>query len=57
MKLSENPVFHEKLKHIEIRYYYIRDRVQRGAVRLQFMTIEDKVSNVFTKPLLRIKFE
>jgi hypothetical protein len=25
MKLSENPVLHERLKHIEIKYYYIRD--------------------------------
>jgi hypothetical protein len=41
MKLLENPVFHDRSKHIEIRYHYIRDMVQRGVVRLQFMTIED----------------
>ena len=34
VKLSENPVFHDKLKHIEIKYHYIRDMVQRGAVKL-----------------------
>ena len=27
MKLSENPVFHNKSKHIEIKYHYIRDMV------------------------------
>ena len=27
VKLSENPMFHEKLKHIDIKYYYIRDMV------------------------------
>jgi hypothetical protein len=57
MKLSENPMFHDRSKHIEIRYYYIRDMVQRGAVMLQFVTTEDQVANVFTKPLLRTKFE
>jgi hypothetical protein len=57
MKLSENLMFHDKSKHIEIRYYYIRDMVQRGAVRLQFVTTEDQVANVFTKPLSRTKFE
>jgi hypothetical protein len=36
MKLSENPVVYDRSKHIEIRYYYIRDIVQKGAVRLQF---------------------
>ena len=34
VKLSENPVFHEKSKHIEIKYHYIRDMVQRGEVKL-----------------------
>ena len=34
MKLSENPMFHDNSKHIEIKYYYIRDMVQRGAVKL-----------------------
>ena len=28
VKLSENLVFHDKLKHIEIKYHYIRDMVQ-----------------------------
>ena len=26
VKLSENPMFHDKSNHIEIKYYYIRDR-------------------------------
>jgi hypothetical protein len=29
IKMTENPVFHDKSKHIEIRYHYIRDMVQR----------------------------
>ena len=35
IKMTENPVFHDKSKHIEIRYHYIRDMVQRGVVKLQ----------------------
>jgi hypothetical protein len=27
MRLSEHPVFHDRLKHIEIKYYFIRDKV------------------------------
>jgi hypothetical protein len=34
IKLSDNLMFHDRSKHIEIRYYYIRDMVQRGIVRL-----------------------
>jgi hypothetical protein len=36
MKSSKNPVVYDRSKHIEIRYYYIRDIMQKGAVRLQF---------------------
>ena len=34
VKLSENLVFRDKLKNIEIKYHYIRDMVQRGVVKL-----------------------
>jgi hypothetical protein len=34
IKMAENPVFHDKLKHIEIWYHYIHDMVQRGAIKL-----------------------
>ena len=34
VKLPENPVFHDKSKHIKIKYHYIRDMVQKGVVKL-----------------------
>ena len=40
VKLSENPVFHDKSKHIKIKYHYIRDMVQRGAVKLQYVAMD-----------------
>jgi hypothetical protein len=39
MKSSKNPVVYDRSKHIKIRYYYIRDIVQKGAVRLQFREV------------------
>jgi hypothetical protein len=35
--MKNNPVFHDKLKHIEIPYHYIHDMVQRGVVKLQYV--------------------
>ena len=35
VKLSENPVFHDRSKHIDMKYHYIRDIVQMGVVKLQ----------------------
>ena len=57
VKLSENPLFHDKSKHIEIKYHYIRDMVQRGAVKLQYVATDEQVADVLTKPLARVKFE
>ena len=55
--MSNNPVFHDKSKHIEIKYHYIRDMVQRGAVKLQYVAMDEKIADVLTKPLARVKFE
>ena len=57
MKISENPVFHEKSNNIEIKYHYIRGMVQRGAVKLQHVTTDEQIADVLTKPLARVKFE
>jgi hypothetical protein len=57
VKLLENLVFHDKSKHIEIKYHYIRDMVQRKAVHVQYLCTHKLVADVFTKPLAKMKFE
>ena len=50
-------MFHDKSNHIEIKYHYIRDMVQRGAVKFQHVAMEEHIADVLTKPLARLKFE
>ena len=50
-------MFHDKLKHIEIKYHYIRDMVQRGAVKLLYVATEEQIADVLMKPLARLNFE
>ena len=57
VKLLENLVFHDNSKHIEIKYHYIRDMVQRGSMKLQYVAIDKQIADVLTKPLVRVKFE
>jgi len=49
IKLFENPVFHDRSKHIDIHCHFIRDCVQRGAVQLQYVPTEEQVANILTK--------
>ena len=55
--MTENPVFHDKSKHIEVRYHFIRDMVQKGAIKLKYVPIEEHVVEVLTNPLAHVKFE
>ena len=55
--MTENLVFHDKMKHIEMRYHYIHDMMQKGVVKLQYVGTYEQVADVLTKPLSRVKFE
>ena len=57
VKLSKNPVFHDKLKHIEIKYHYIQDMVQRGSLNFQYVATCKQIAYVFTKSLAKVIFE
>jgi hypothetical protein len=56
IRLSEHPMFHERSKHIEIKYYFIRDKVEEGEVKLQHISTDEKTTYILTKPLSRINF-
>jgi hypothetical protein len=55
--MTENLVFHDRSKHIEICYHFIRNMVQRAALKLQYISMDEQVVDVLTKPLSRVRFE
>ena len=57
IKLSVNQVFHDRYKHIDIRYHHIRDCVQRNIMLLSYIPMEDHDADILTKELTRRKFE
>eukprot|EP00253_Pinus_taeda_P001703 PITA_01703 len=57
IKHSENLVFHDRSKHIDIRCHFVRDCVQRGAVQLGYTPTGEQVANILTKALGRTKFD
>ncbi|KZV06675.1 hypothetical protein F511_45844 [Dorcoceras hygrometricum] len=57
MDLAKNPVFHERSKHIDTRYHFIRECIAKKEVELKHVKTMDQVADIFTKPLKFDSFE
>jgi transposase InsO family protein len=57
ISLSKNPVFHERSKHIDIRYHFIRECVEQGRVGIDYIRTNDQLADVLTKALGRLVFQ
>ncbi|KAL4376447.1 hypothetical protein GQ457_02G008830 [Hibiscus cannabinus] len=54
IELAKNPVNHERSKHIDVRFHFIRDHVKGGNVELVHVASHDQVADIFTKPLPKV---
>nr|GEW95214.1 hypothetical protein [Tanacetum cinerariifolium] len=52
-----NNVQHSRSKHTNIRHHFIREQVEKGVVKLYFMTMDYQLADIFTKSLPRERFE
>ena len=51
INLAKNLVYHDRSKHINTRYHFIRECIARKDVRVIHTRSEDQVADIFTKPL------
>ncbi|SOV02937.1 uncharacterized protein UDID_18084 [Ustilago sp. UG-2017a] len=51
IQVSKDPAKHWKLKHIDTRYYFVRDHVQDGDISIEFVGTANNVADILTKPL------
>ncbi|XP_071726783.1 uncharacterized mitochondrial protein AtMg00810-like [Rutidosis leptorrhynchoides] len=54
--LSANPVFHARTKHVEVDFHFVRERVAQQKLSVQFITTDDQIADIFTKPLSSPRF-
>ena len=51
--LVENPVHHQRSKHIDIKYHFVRDERSQGKIDVVYIPSKDMVADIFTKPVTR----
>jgi hypothetical protein len=54
--LCKNPVHHERTKHIDIRFHFIREKIEDGKVEVDHVRTEEQLADILTKSLGRVKF-
>nr|GEV89136.1 hypothetical protein [Tanacetum cinerariifolium] len=55
--ISYNPVQHSRTKHIDVRYHFIKEKVEKGIIELFFVETEYQLADLFTKALSKDSFK
>nr|GEW52791.1 hypothetical protein [Tanacetum cinerariifolium] len=55
--ISYNPVQHSRTKHIDVRYHFVKDQVEKDIVELFFIETEYQLADMFTKALPEDRFK
>ena len=56
IKLVKNPEFHKRTKHMDVRYHFIRERIESGELKVEYLCTENQKADIFTKALPRERF-
>ena len=53
IQLAKNPKFHERTKHIGVRYHFVRDACERNVIRTTYLPTSEMTADIMTKSLPR----
>jgi hypothetical protein len=46
ISVAKNPMLHSKTKHIEVRYHFLRDNVEKGKIALIHVPTHDQLADI-----------
>ena len=53
--LAHNPEFHDRMKHIDIRHHFLREKVENNEISLEYLPMNEQPADLLTKGLTRNK--
>jgi hypothetical protein len=56
MKLTNNPIYHAQLKHIETQHHFVRENIQSKEIDLMYFNTNENMVDIFTNPLKTTNF-
>lgn len=56
IQLCKNPVFHDRSKHIDLRFHFIRECIDDGTIYVDHINTGDQLADILTKSLTRTRF-
>ena len=57
LKLCKNPVMHNQTRHYRITLHFIRQLLEENEIDSKYISSEDNVCDIMTKPLSKILFD
>jgi hypothetical protein len=56
IKFATTKVMNNRSKHIDVRYNFIKEKIEEGTIKIIYCPTENQTADVFTKPLSEVKF-
>ena len=56
IKLMKNSEYHRRTKHIDVRFHFIREKINEGIVEIAYVQTDQQLADLLTKPLPRTRF-
>ncbi|GAB2287999.1 hypothetical protein Dimus_037972 [Dionaea muscipula] len=49
--IARNPVYHDRSKHIDVRFHFLREAIAKKEVELKYVRTQVQLADILTKPL------
>jgi hypothetical protein len=57
ISISKDPCLHSRTKHLDLRYHFIREKVEEESLLVEYCPTQSMVADIMTKPLPRVAFQ